>query len=42
MNTDERHRRIGELLRHREHVSVDELRASVDTYQRIARTLLAQ
>ena len=25
MNTDERHRRIGELLRHREQVSVDEL-----------------
>ncbi len=27
MSTDERHRRIGELLRHREHVSVDELMA---------------
>ena len=27
MNTDERHRRIGELLRHREHASVDELMA---------------
>ena len=25
MSTEERHRRIGELLRHREHVSVDEL-----------------
>lgn len=25
MRTEERHRRIGELLRHREHVSVDEL-----------------
>lgn len=28
MNTDERHRHIGELLRHREHVSVDELMAA--------------
>ena len=25
MNTDDRHRRIGELLRHREHVTVEEL-----------------